>query len=185
MITIPEQARPPHVAAWRPPGQPDPCPSYVIWSERYPHQPWHVYRLLAPQPGAVLPHHQNLLGKMARIEEYLQWLARHDPGFGFEIKGLPPCLRRSQMYRVVGCDRIVVRHANGRVNQFVHPWGELLVEPLPGYQLRTSRPFALPLVFLDALDHDVSSGRVMAEIPHEQKAPEPIDALSELFGAAS
>lgn len=187
MIASAGESRPPHVSAWAS-YHSTPRPSCGLWRERHPTEPWHARRILAPRPGASLPHFQRPLGPTARIGEYLAWLAEHDPGFDFEIDSDAPRRLRYEglrpRYEVVGCDRIVIQLRNGRIKEYVHSWGELLVRPAHGYGISASRPFALPLIFIGGYEHPTAAGRALAAIPYDPGLQAKRDATAELLADA-
>lgn len=80
MIASAGESRPPHVSAWAS-YHSTPRPSCGLWRERHPTEPWHAQRILAPRPGASLPHFQRPLGPTAR-HPWGELLVRPAHGYG-------------------------------------------------------------------------------------------------------
>ena len=122
-----------------------------------------------------------------RLSDYLRWLAEqgpddghHDPAWGTAAERQLARERGEGRYRpfrtngpleVLSCDAMAVRHSNGAVNHFCHPWGELRVRcPEEDDWLGAPAPFALPLTFCFDEVIYFSTGEVIGEIENYDPA---------------
>lgn len=161
-------------------------PSEPLWENAYPRQPWHAIAIRAPEQGAGLAADYAARGDGSPLPavsvfrklwaadlqsshhgphliDYLCWLEHNDPDFDFEVR-FNGVERPTFQLEVLDCDRLTVRFANGRLADYCHPWGELIVMSATD-SLRTSHAFALPLAFAYRMARmgEPRSGQVVAE----------------------